>query len=223
MFIPLWNDWYGKEIRTNCQVEVRLNSRATRANGQASRQKILEAAMEIAGERGYSGTSISEVSKRSGLPNSSIYWHFTDKDALFAAVIEHSYDLWRADFRSRAGAPLASPGEVVEHLHASLGSFPAFLRFGHLVILEQHETELSARSAFLRIRKQALSDLATVFMELTDCDKSSAKNLAALSLAIVDGTFLAEVAGERTLASNGYVGKMFDVVADAVMRAGSST
>ena len=42
-------------------------------NGEASRQRILDAAAEIAGERGYEGTSINLVSERSGLPASSIF------------------------------------------------------------------------------------------------------------------------------------------------------
>lgn len=187
-----------------------MASKATRANGQASRLRILDAALEIAGERGYSGTSISEVSKRSGLPNSSIYWHFKDKDALFAAVIEHSYELWRADFKGRSNAPLSSPGDVVERLHTSLSNFPAFLRFGHLVILEQLETEIGARSAFLRIRKQALRDLASVYSASTGCDTSQARTLASLSLALVDGAFLASAAGERNLSNGEWIGKMLN-------------
>lgn len=184
--------------------------RVTRANGEASRLRILEAALEIAGERGYTGTSISEVSKRSGLPNSSIYWHFRDKDALFAAVIEHSYEQWRADFAVRARGPVASPGDALDRLHESLSNFPAFLRFGHLVILEQHETELGARSAFLRIRKQALKDLAAVYSNATTCDAATARSLASLSLAMVDGAFLADVAGEGKIGAKGFLGRMID-------------
>ena len=68
----------------------RPNRDSGAANGEESRQKILDAATAIAGERGYDGTSIALVSERSGLPASSIYWHFKDKDALIAAVIERS-------------------------------------------------------------------------------------------------------------------------------------
>ena len=70
--------------------------RRTRANGEQSRQRILDAATEVATERGYDGTTISLVSKKSGLPPTSIYWHFTDKDDLIAAVIERSYQRWLA-------------------------------------------------------------------------------------------------------------------------------
>uniref|UniRef100_UPI00131AF4CF TetR/AcrR family transcriptional regulator n=1 Tax=Streptomyces fulvoviolaceus TaxID=285535 RepID=UPI00131AF4CF len=58
--------------------------RRKRANGVESRQRILDAAVEIAGERGYDGTSIAAVSAKCGLPASSIYWHFKDKDDLIA-------------------------------------------------------------------------------------------------------------------------------------------
>jgi AcrR family transcriptional regulator len=68
--------------------------RKTRANGVASRLAILDAAAHIAGERGYEGTSINAVSERSGLPASSIYWHFNNKDELIAAVIDRSYSDW---------------------------------------------------------------------------------------------------------------------------------
>src|SRR5437899_307165 len=68
--------------------------RKRRANGEESRRRILDAAVAVAGERGYDGTSIALVSKKCGLPASSIYWHFTDKDDLIAAVIERSFSRW---------------------------------------------------------------------------------------------------------------------------------
>ncbi len=209
MSVPLWNGCYNK-IKIDIGQVGNMTARVTRSNGEQSRRKILDAARDIAGERGYSGTSISEVSKQSGLPNSSIYWHFADKDALFAAVIEDSYEQWKEDFNQRARTRMASPGEALVHLHESLGSFPAFLRFGHLVILEQHDTELSARRAFIQIRKKALEDLATMFTRSTDCDRATANKLAAMALALVDGAFLAGVAGEKTLTRNKELGEMFD-------------
>lgn len=187
-----------------------MTKRVTRANGEISRRRILDAAREIAATRGFSGTSIGEVSKRSGLPNSSIYWHFEDKDALFAAVIEDSYEQWRADFDARTKSLSTSPSDALAVLHESLANFPAFLRFGHLVILEQHDTELAARKAFLRIRQESLKDMADNFASMTGCDTTSAKELAALALALVDGAFLARAAGEKTLNDSGPLRDVFD-------------
>ena len=53
-----------------------LKPRRRRADGELSRERILDAAMEISAERGYEGTSIGAVSSKCGLPASSIYWHF---------------------------------------------------------------------------------------------------------------------------------------------------
>ena len=77
--------------------------RRTRANGEQSRQRILDAATEVATERGYEGTTISLVSKKSGLPPTSIYWHFADKDDLIAAVIERSFQRWLAALELPSG------------------------------------------------------------------------------------------------------------------------
>src|SRR6476660_10499701 len=74
--------------------QVPPKSRRRRADGELSRERILDAATEIAAERGYEGTSIALVSKKCGLPASSIYWHFKDKDDLIAAVIERSFASW---------------------------------------------------------------------------------------------------------------------------------
>src|ERR1700747_2898541 len=68
--------------------------RRKRADGELSRERILDAATEIAAERGYEGTSIALVSAKCGLPASSIYWHFKNKDDLIAAVIERSFADW---------------------------------------------------------------------------------------------------------------------------------
>src|SRR5246127_5789868 len=68
--------------------------RRKRADGELSRERILDAATAIAAERGYEGTSIAVVTAKCGLPASSIYWHFKDKDDLIAGVIERSFAQW---------------------------------------------------------------------------------------------------------------------------------
>src|SRR5262245_43537861 len=109
-------------------------------DGEESRQKILRAAREIAGERGYEGTSIALVSERSGLPASSIYWHFKDKDALLAAVIENSFNQWLAGAAAwvprRDGA--TKEQQLVEQFQLTAKAIldaPDFLRLGLMLTL----------------------------------------------------------------------------------------
>ena len=85
---------------------ARTEHRRKRADGELSRERILDAATEIAAERGYEGTGIAQVSAKCGLPASSIYWHFKDKDDLITAVIERSFASWLAAWQFPAeGAP----------------------------------------------------------------------------------------------------------------------
>ena len=118
------------------------NRDAGAPNGDESRQKILAAATAIAGERGYDGTSIALVSERSGLPASSIYWHFKDKDALLAAVIERSWVQWVAGMSTPVQIESgASRLEIMRALMRRTGrallESPDFLRLGLMLTLER--------------------------------------------------------------------------------------
>ena len=67
-----------------------------RQDGVATRNAILEAAEDIFAERGYAGTSISEIAKRSGASGPLIMSHFKNKRGVFqamkAAVVERYED-----------------------------------------------------------------------------------------------------------------------------------
>src|SRR6476620_3153508 len=106
-------------------------ARRKRADGELSRQRILDAATEIAAERGYEGTSIALVSKKCGLPASSIYWHFKDKDDLIAAVIERSFASWLSawDIPTEGSGEQRIVGVATQAANAYLDS-PDFIRLG---------------------------------------------------------------------------------------------
>lgn len=53
------------------------------------RQAILDTALELFAERGFSRTSISELARITGVAEGTIFHHFKNKDGLFIAVLEH--------------------------------------------------------------------------------------------------------------------------------------
>src|SRR5436189_2646786 len=65
-----------------------------REHRHGTRQMILEAALRLAAERGYVGTTMALVRRATGLPPSSLYWHFSNKDQLLAEALEHGYTRW---------------------------------------------------------------------------------------------------------------------------------
>jgi AcrR family transcriptional regulator len=195
--------------------------RRTRAHGEESRQRILDAAAEIAGERGYDGTSIALVSERSGLPASSIYWHFRDKDHLIAAVIERTFDGWLEGMRPWIPP---TPGASREaHLSAafrrtarSLAEARHFLRLGLMLSLEQRPEEATARKMFLSVREQAYAGIVSAYEKLFagELDARTVRSLATFTMASADGLFIAhEIDGEVDLEES------FELLAAAILGA----
>lgn len=168
--------------------------------GEESRQRILDAVIAIAAERGYEGTTVALVSERSGLPVSSIYWHFDNKDALIAAVIRRSYDAWETSLAEPVSIPLGATrrqalAAILQHDAGSLAAHPEFLRFGLMLALEQREDEPEARRLFLEVRRASLERIQRGYQLLLGVegieDPAVATRMAALTMAAVDGLFLA--------------------------------
>jgi len=196
-----------------------VTTRRKRTDGEASRQRILDAAAEVAGERGYEGTSISLVSDRSGLPASSIYWHFKDKDELIATVIERSFQSWINAWERRVPEPDGATHEEAFHANLKrigrdLAGFPDFLRLGLMLVLEHRPEEPSARQRFIEVRRIVRDRLKAFFEVYFDqLSASDVSSLVALTIAMADGFFIAQEADGADL------GEAFDVMATAILGA----
>jgi AcrR family transcriptional regulator len=168
-----------------------------RADGEQSRNRILDAATEIAAERGYEGTSIGAVSAKCGLPASSIYWHFKDKDDLIAAVIERSFTHWLSVWQ--LPDDLVGRDRLMEIAAGTAKAFldsPDYLRLGLMLALERRPVEPRARAMFIQVRDQALDALThsipDIVPGLTD---EQITQLASYAIAGADGLFIAKEIG----------------------------
>lgn len=172
-------------------------TRRKRADGEQSRERILDAANEIASERGYEGTSIGLVSKKCGLPASSIYWHFKDKDDLLAAVIDRSFETWLRAWELPAdGEPRDRVIGLATQLAKGLLDHPDFLRLGLMLALERRPVEPSARARFLQARTQAAASLMEALGELAPgLTDAQVRLLVNYSIAGADGLFIARELG----------------------------
>lgn len=101
-------------------------ARPKNADGQRTRQAILDAALELFADKGYFGTSLRDVATAVGVRESALYNYFKSKEALFDALIlahEHSKTQRLA---SLAGdGPIGDARALLERL--SLGSIETFL------------------------------------------------------------------------------------------------
>jgi AcrR family transcriptional regulator len=63
------------------------------------RADLIAAATEVFLARGYEGATMDDISKAAGVTRANIYWYFTSKDEVFAAVMEQ---MLRRDFSALA-------------------------------------------------------------------------------------------------------------------------
>jgi AcrR family transcriptional regulator len=52
-----------------------------------TRQRILDVALDLFGERGYAGTSVADITTRLGVSKAALYHHFAAKDDILRALI----------------------------------------------------------------------------------------------------------------------------------------
>lgn len=160
---------------------------------ERSKDRILAAAAELARERGVAGATIARVCQRSGLPVSSVYWHFDDKDHLFAEVIRTSFARWLVSVPSWDSAQDTTLEEGLKRVlipsTRTLAEVPAFLRVGMQVLLESGEQNAKTREAFVDTRNQVRLMIAAWLSSYLPAGTGAglAEDLATLVVAFTDG------------------------------------
>ncbi len=69
------------------EVTAPRRRRASQARSKATVQRILDAATDLIVERGAQGVTMSEIAKRADLVIGSLYQYFTDKSAIYRAIL----------------------------------------------------------------------------------------------------------------------------------------
>jgi AcrR family transcriptional regulator len=91
------------------------------------------------GTRGYAATSISLLAKASGLPPSSIYWHFGSKSGVLGAVMERGSQRFFAaatpDGAAQPGEPRERLAVLVDRVVAGMREHSGFLRLFVFLLL----------------------------------------------------------------------------------------
>ena len=89
------------------------------ARSRATRQRLLEAALEVFARDGFRGATIERICRRAGANIAAAHYHFGDKQRLYAAVFAQAERTAQAD----TSGDTAQAGTPVERLHAFVASF----------------------------------------------------------------------------------------------------
>ncbi len=168
--------------------------------GEESRLRILEATLAIASERGYDGTSIALVTKATGLPPSSVYWHFRNKNELLAETLEYSYRKWRETaptWEGRiGGADLAEEiRDRLQRASRAIVDSPEFWRLGLMLGLLSRQQEPAARRRYLEVRAETKAAIQEWWEQVLPAGdpahlRQVAERMARFHLTVMDGLYL---------------------------------
>ncbi|MFF8638176.1 ScbR family autoregulator-binding transcription factor [Streptomyces pilosus] len=61
---------------------------------RATRRSLLEAAACLFAQHGYAGTSVNDISARSGRTSGSVYFHYASKEGIALAVVQDGFATW---------------------------------------------------------------------------------------------------------------------------------
>jgi AcrR family transcriptional regulator len=61
-------------------------------------QVLINAAMDLFASYGYRGTSLARIAQAAGVTKGALYWHFTDKEEFFLAVVAKVLGEWNQSF-----------------------------------------------------------------------------------------------------------------------------
>ena len=154
--------------------------------GEASRERILDAAIALFSERGYAGTGVHEIARRAGIEKAALYWHFGSKEGLLAAVL----DRMDAEFIERIQRRVSTSGGSDERLDLFVDGLKRLVsERAHLVRLtlsvsiERAQVSPESRAAMKHIFERTRNAVAVGFQEALGVALPDVDLIARLSLA----------------------------------------
>jgi AcrR family transcriptional regulator len=77
---------------------------ARQVRSEATRRKILDAAVDVFGEIGYAAAAWGTILERTGMTKGALYHHFDSKESLASAIIEEGSETLLVAFRNVCGS-----------------------------------------------------------------------------------------------------------------------
>lgn len=67
-------------------------ARRTNKQAQETKEKILQGALDVFSQKGFSRSTLSDIANRIGMTRGAVYWHFKDKRELLVELIEAMHE-----------------------------------------------------------------------------------------------------------------------------------
>lgn len=152
-----------------------------------TKRAIFDAALQLAGERGITGTTMDDVAERAGVAKGSLYYNFASKDKLFEGLLcEGMTALTEALREARAGT---SGWLAIEALVTTLLSrIAANTALAKVIAGDIFRTDRAWKETSFAFRQEALAEFAAAIDEAVP--EAAAAGATALMASSVFGATL---------------------------------
>ena len=177
--------------------------RTVHSKTPGNERSILQAVLSLAVSAGYEGTTMAEVARVSGLPIGSVYWHFENKEQLFAALIDYCFEEWKERHRGPSNRDMlrtsiagsAANSADVQNLQE------AFWIIGLIFALEKRLADNAARKKYLEVRSEMFELMITrvgpsLPADALRAEPDLARKIVMLGRALTDGFYISASAGD---------------------------
>lgn len=148
----------------------------------ATKERILETALELFAQRGYLGTSMSDIAQRLGITKAALYKHYASKQDILDRIVEQ---MARMDYaRAEAYGMPETDGFAEAYMHTPMEKIRAYsaaqfdhwtkepfsANFRRMLTLEQYRDPKLAQLHHDCLADGPLKYMAAIFRRLTDSD-----------------------------------------------------
>jgi AcrR family transcriptional regulator len=124
------------------------------SRSEVTRRRIINAAVELFNDGGYSSTGVGDIVERTGMTKGALYHHFNSKEALAVAIIDQASGILLTTFQgiSRSSAPALESMIHGVLVVAQLANTDKLVRMGAVLLrIFAESSESSARNYGVRI------------------------------------------------------------------------
>ncbi|MEO1288997.1 MAG: TetR/AcrR family transcriptional regulator, partial [Chloroflexota bacterium] len=178
-------------------------------NPKNTRDRILDAAMNIFSRKGYYDTHLDEIADESASSKGSIYFHFPNKEKLFISLVDQFADLIERNVTEAIEAEPAGMRRVQVAIEAVLETFGKYRRPAKILLVqavglgnvfEKKRMEVTDRFAGL-IRTYLEEAIEIGDIQAVDCDVVSHAWMGAIYNVVIQWVYTGEPNPERIMES----------------------
>jgi len=164
--------------------------------GARSREALLDAAIELIADGGYTATGVDAIARRSGVVKSALYWHFGSKDGLLIAALERTAREWVAELEASVvveAEPAQRLENLLQHVRTLFYERPERIRLILSALIERGPENEDVREGVAQILS-VMRDAIARGMSVLPIPAERVHGLATLALEVLTGAFFEYVA-----------------------------